>query len=120
MFQKDSTAIEKKEEVTVVKGQSHNAGSFCPRPNSPARQLHKGPLPLWKVISCMKPALSKDTGALPRPVLEGPAASSPGLSPKAFSAYVKLRGAGTTPSLAPSPSLSRETTWDCVHPSSTG
>lgn len=41
MFPKESTAVEKEEEVTVVEGRSHKAGASRPRPDSPEKQIHK-------------------------------------------------------------------------------
>lgn len=54
MFQRDAAAVDEEEEVRMVRGQSHCAGPFCPRPNSLGKQTHKGPQPLWKVIPLHK------------------------------------------------------------------
>lgn len=66
VFQKGSTAVEREKEVWVMEEQSHNAGSFDPRPSSPEKQVRKGSQPLWKVILVPKNALSENTRALRR------------------------------------------------------
>ena len=99
---------EKKEEVTVVEGQSHSAGPFCPRSSSPEKQVHEES---W----CIKTALSEDSGALQ--FLKAQLLPAESFYPKAFSTCTELRGVGVTSSLAPSPSPSQ---WDGLHPSNMG